>query len=232
MDNNKIKIRLEESVNEYIRMDLGKLVVRCPYWMNKLVNGKVTIRGFANGKGTAAEIRSKLIRLINSSGQEITPESFHKFSKRYRVGIDCSGFVYRMLNAMIKLPFWKVGFQSLDEIFTLGINKTNACLLTDNRSCVKINDFNIIQPGDLIRMKAGHHIAIIMDTNGPMITYAHSSNLTEISGVHTGTIRINKPSMDISGQDWSEKIKSGSQSFSTACYPGRGDGIFRLKIFS
>lgn len=226
-----------EFIRKYAEMEIDELVINCPYWMNKFKDGKVAIRGFANGKGSAEEIREELIRRLKSlsheSQFELTIENLVKFAKRERIGIDCSGLIYKVLDELLHLGYGNTNYKNLDNIFSGGIDKTNVKRLTSlqySREIKNIKDFKL---GDMIRLWGGKHTAIIILNNQKKILYAHSSSLsTKIQGVHTSIIQIIELTRSLKDQRWLEKARTGENFGKKYFSPEEGDGVFRLKIFS
>lgn len=218
-------------------MEIDGIVVSCPYWMNKLKMGKVILRGFLNGKGSAPAIREELlIRLKNNTAilsSRLTPEYLRKFARRQRIGIDCSGFVYRVLDQLIHLNYHGSHISSLDKIFTGGIDRTSARTLTSRNFCNKLDNTFDLRLGDMIRLMGGKHIAVIIETIREKIVYAHCSFLsTKIQGVHTSIIRILDITKPPERQLWEEKTRKDENFGKKYFHPDKGDGVYRLKVFS
>ena len=224
--NDEITKKFTKKIQEYTEMTVYGQTVHCPYWMNKIKDGQVRIRGFSNGKGSASEIRQELIKQIDKLSidrEHLTSEYIRKLAKRNRIGIDCSGFVYRILNAL---------YTSLDRIFSGGITKTDVKRLTSKEFCIPIQKVEDIQPGDLIRLRGGKHVVIILEKTADTVVYAHSSNLTtKIKGVHLAKIKITNPSKPIEFQHWLEKTGKNENFGKKFFHTDKGDGIFRLNIF-
>lgn len=236
MENDYINKKIREFIRGYTAMDIDGVVIPCPYWMNRLKDGKVIVRGFANGKGSAGEIREELEKeLISLSGDErfkLTAENLRKFARRKRTGIDCSGFVYRVLDQLLRLGIGGTKYKNLDEAFDGGIYKTDAKRLTGLQYCREIRNIKDFRVGDMIRLWGGKHIAIIIEVNDKEIIYAHSSSLsTKIQGVHTSFIRIIDADKPLENQIWDEKTRSGGNFGKKRFITEKGDGVFRLKIF-
>lgn len=206
--------KLYQFIKPYLEMEINGIVINCPYWMNKIKDGRI-IRGFGNGKAEVIHIKEKLKKEFNGS-------NLYKLAKRHRTGIDCSGFVYRMLNHLIP---------ALDSFFPGGINRTNAAKLTNRKYAVLINKIDNIKPGDMIRMREGKHIALVIEKKDDKIVYAHSSSsrYTKAQGVHLGEIIINDRNKPLENQSWKEILKDGNN-FQLFYYrPENGDGVYRLK---
>lgn len=237
MENENINKKVKEFIRGYTAMDINGVVIHCSYWMNKLQGGKVNLRGFANGKGSAKEIKEELIKRLNNLTSEIrfklTPENLRKFTKRENIGIDCSGFVFRVLDELLRLGFRSTKYKNLDDVFDGGISKTNVKRFTSPQYSTEIKNIKDYKLGDMIRLWGGKHIAIIIEVKGKEIIYAHSSSLsTKIQGVHTSVIRIIDGDKALEDQAWEEKTRSGENFGEKRFNREKGDGVFRLKIFS
>src|SRR3989338_5572744 len=122
---------MDTFIQNYISMDINGVMIHCPYWMNKMRLGKVLARGFENGKGSAYDIRREIIDWMKQENRNLSDElNIHKLAKRYRIGIDCSGLVYRYVSFLIEAKKIKTKVSSLDQIFSGGITRTNADRLT------------------------------------------------------------------------------------------------------
>jgi len=232
-----IEQEIKNFIMQYTQMDIGGIVINCPYWMNKERNGKIVFRGFANGKGGAQEIREELVKRYNQLPPELkfdlNQDNLRKFARRERIGIDCSGFVYRVLEELLRLGYKNTGYENLDKVFSGGINKTDAERLTDRQYCKELKNISAIEIGDVIRLWGGKHAAIIIQNDQKEITYAHSSWLsTKIQGVHTSIIQIIEVQKSLRDQHWMEETRSGENFGKKYFRPEEGDSVFRLKIFS
>ena len=211
-------------IDSYLSMNILGHKLSCPYWSNKLKNGKVVLRGFQNGKGDAESIRNELEKLLLKDSQRknilLDPEKFRKFAKRNRIGIDCSGLVFRILDKIV----------GLSGIFNLGINKTDSKTLTSQVYCRKIQFLGEAKILDMIRINNSRHVALITDVTEDIITYIHSaSRLTSKQGVHIGKIKLIDKSKLLENQDFQEKTKNGENFGRKYIHVQQGDGIYRLK---
>ncbi|MBI5452661.1 hypothetical protein HY945_04310 [Candidatus Gottesmanbacteria bacterium] len=232
-----ISIKIHNFIREYSEMNIDGIVISCPYWMNRLKEGKVVLRGFANGKGEASEIREEIIRRLQKLPPELrfplTPSNLQKFARRERIGIDCSGFAYRILNQLVYLKYKNIHINTLEEIFSGGINKTNVRTLTGLDYCVKVDEILDFQLGDMVRLWGGKHVAVILDATGSKVVYVHSSHLsTQTQGVHLAEIKIVDSSKSLAQQEWLEKTRTGENFGMKYFHPDKGDGVYRLKIFN
>lgn len=209
-------------------MDIRGVGINCPYWANHIENGVVTIRGFQEGKGEAVVIRKEILRLADEYKKEepeknLDRENITYLTRQNRVGIDCSGLVFHVMEAVIEK-------KDLELMFPLGIRKTNADMLTHNSFSQKIDTVKEVAVGDLIRFSSGHHVVIITHIEKEIVKYIHSSSHTEIIGVHTGEIIINNPNEKIENQIWKEKTSRLENWKDKYLHSEDGDGIYRNKI--
>ena len=234
-NNDLIHTKILKFIDKYTKMKIGRISVHCPYWMNKIKNGKVVLRGFLNGKGDADEIRQELIKRLKIKHEkinELTSQELLKFAKRKRIGIDCSGFAYRLLNEIVHFGYKSTIVSDLSEIFKDGINKTNAKTLTSQIYTRKVNRASQIQLGDLIRMMNGRHVAVILWRENSQLTYVHSSKTTRTQGVHLGFIKIIDKNNSIGKQTWLEKTRRGDNFGLKYLHEDNRDGVYRLKILN
>lgn len=232
---NNITQGLKLFIKDYLEMDISGINIHCPYWMNKMDSGKIIMRGFANGKGNKESIRGEILKRLNTlSLLDIFPLnaiSIQKFAKRNRIGIDCSGLAYRILEELILLGYANKIINNLNEFYLLGINKTNADIMTSNTYCKPISDICDSKLGDLIRINDGKHVAVIIGRSNGQIEYIHSHDKTEEQGVHKGIIKILYPNHTLENQMWIEKLRNGDNFGRIKFHAAKGDGIYRLKIF-
>lgn len=217
-------------------MNINGKILNCPYWMNKMKNGEVIVAGYLGGKGGPLQIKKEILRNLNSlpdlqinlgSGNYLC-----KFAKRKRIGIDCSGFAYQVLEKLVKLNYKNCQVKNLKEIFPGGITKTNSDKLTSVDFSIPIDTVGKFQLGDLIRMHGGHHVAVILEFDDSILKYAHSTSSTQIPGVHTGIVKITDLQRGLEFQDWKEETKNGENFGKKYFQQDNGDGVFRLKIFN
>src|SRR3989337_2892982 len=103
MESKSISHLIKEYITDYLEMDLRLVKTRCPYWMNKINKGKVVFRGKFNGKGSSQEIKAALKKSLIKlpPNTRVTQENVFKLAKRERIGIDCSGLVYQILDKLL-----------------------------------------------------------------------------------------------------------------------------------
>ena len=187
------------------------------------------------GKGNFEQIAKLTIqkaKFTNTDLSNATPEQIYQFQKKHQIGIDCSGLVFHLLNALSMYLF----NQDLNLILIgtngkKGVRRLSAHLLTSPPNAIEVKDYESIQTGDLIRMDQGKHVLFVIEKINHQINYVHSSHQTKKRGVHLGQISIIDSKKTLNHQNWSD-VTLDDKNYSQLFYPNKGDGIFRLKIFS
>jgi hypothetical protein len=135
-----------------------------PYMINILRDGKIIKERVLGGKGNWKEIQKETQKIANKEHinlKKLTLKKLYNFQKKHKIGIDCSGLTCQLLNFYFKTK--------------LDPRKTSSNMLTSSPLSQKIEDFQDIQTGDLIRQKNGHHVLFIVEKNGNKISYVDSS---------------------------------------------------------
>ena len=126
-----ITLLIQKYIKRYTEMDINGILINCPYWANKIKESKVIARGFQDGKGEACDLQKELIRKILENRMVVSgSKDIIKLALRERIGIDCSGFVYRVLEKLVEKRYRDCTFSTLQEVFTAGITRTNSDTLT------------------------------------------------------------------------------------------------------
>jgi hypothetical protein len=89
------------SIDGYARFKIGNAVCSVPYFNNKKVGSRATLRTYI-GKGSPADIREEtqeLLKKTHVDAARLSGETLHKLLVDNNIGIECSGFVYHVLNA-------------------------------------------------------------------------------------------------------------------------------------
>lgn len=230
---------LQDLFYQYTHLPLGGKEIVCPYWMNKLDR---KIYGPGGGKGRPEEIvRFTEIeaKRQNVDLKQLSEGEISGFMKTNRIGVDCSGFAFWVLDA---LDVEKGGNGIDDDIPGSKGNKVkanaNVKMLTDDSICKFIDETGKIRPGDMLRFRGGKHMAIVIslvfDSSEKIreIIYAHSSSEAygKTTGVHQSKILVVNQKLGLRQQKWLEQTCSGS-SYSQYIWPEKGDGIKRLLIW-
>lgn len=224
-------VSLDKLFYQYTHLPIGGKEIVCPYWMNKIKEG---ILGPYGGKGTPLQIVQATNDEAQKAGfnlQTTSDQEILAFMRQKKIGVDCSGFVFWMLDALDKE---KGGNGIADDIPSSKGRfiqaRTNAAMLTGEEISVKIDDLSKIKVGDMVRLNGGKHVAIIVRIEKSKIVYAHSSAKTKDDGVHLAQIMI-KNKGGLESQEWGERdYRGGSYKDNYYC-PEKGDSVRRLKIW-
>ncbi len=100
----------------------------------------------------------------------------YNYLKKHKIGIDCSGLAYHLLNFYCLL----ILNQPLSKLVTGTNNQSDvrhlsADLLTSAPNAIAINDYSSIQTADLIRTKNGHHVLFVVEKKDGFIHCVDSS---------------------------------------------------------
>ena len=206
-------------INAYLNLRVGHHTVVCPYFQN-IVGRKGN--AVYTGKGLPKEIEKETIRLFNKRGKnldKLKPTIIRQYMVMAGLGIDCSGFVTRVLNTLMnesKLGNIKSNLKPLNNnLFNIirfqlrPFSNVSAKMLTSPANSSNISNINKVSPGDLIKAGEGH-VAIITEVQKDKkrvhkITYHHStSDYLHKHGVRKGSIVINKPTLPLEKNKWTE----------------------------
>lgn len=230
---------MQDVFYRYTHLPLGGKETPCPYWIDK---PKKLIHGPGGGKASPQELVNLTKLKAREKGIDLTKLSEREiilFMKKNRLGVDCSGFAFWLLDA---LDMEKGGNGIADDIPNCKGRfikiRASTKMLTDEKVSFFVKSINEIKPGDMIRLRGGGHMAVVMeaekDTEGntKKIVYAHSSSplFTVVSGVHKETIIIKDPSKPLQEQDWLEPTPNGSN-YADSLYIDEADGVKRLNIW-
>lgn len=188
---------------QHFIIDLGGKKVPIPYRLNE-INGNA---GSAfQGKSSPEVIKETTEAVAKEQGFDLknsSVEAIREFMKRNLLGIDCSGFAYRMLDNLLE----KKGLGGMQKIGFDNVGRTNASTLTSDQFCIRINKAKLLKSGDLVKLnsnKTQKHCVLIIEVTPKKIVYAHSSDSSMRLGVHMAEIRITDPEQPIEKQDWDE----------------------------
>ena len=162
-----------------------------PYMTNIIRDGKVVKERVLGGKGYWKDIKKETQKIAASQKinlKKLTSKQLYQFQKKHKIGIDCSGLATQLLIFYGRILGKKVN---------LNPGKTSADMLTSTPLATKITDDSLIQTGDLIRQKNGHHVLFIIEKNGKTINYVDSSFWGR--GVKYGQFDITDPTFDNQG---------------------------------
>ena len=232
-------IFLNKAYQQFL-LDLGGKKVPTPYRINVPFQPDRRLYGKSDAKQLTQDSKDisqeKGFDLNSASVEEI-----RKFMEENWLGIDCSGLAYHLLDNLLK----KTGQGKMQKIGFPKASSTNVAKLTAPEFTEKVEGWEQVKPGDLIRLNSENadHILIVLNselkTRNSYITYVHSSGITKTTGVHTGEIINGKFPEDLSVFSYNLSIAKISSSASDlknrkpSAYNGKtGDGIYRLKALT
>lgn len=225
MVGSKLVKQIRKEVTNYIGI---------PYWVNILKDGIIKKDGVLGGKGNWQEISEatkKTAQEINMDISSLSPKDIYNFQKKHHIGIDCSGLVYHLLDTFDK---YSGNEGILNKVIgtdnKYGVRRVSVKMLTSPINSIQIDHYDQIKTADLIRIDEGKHLLFIIEKNKNIISYVHSSDRTQIRGVHYGQIEIIEPQKPLNFQKWSE-FTLDNKSYDQLIYPEKGDGIYRLNCF-
>lgn len=175
------------------------------------------------GKSSPEVILTQLKKDAKDQGfnlRQATVAQTRRFMVKNRLGIDCSGFSYRMVDYLLNT----LNLPSLAKSGFPHVGRTNVVLLTSSTHTITINQASMVRVGDLIKIGSQNkipHCMIVVGVNTQEIIYAHSSSKTKVTGVHIGKIKILDPALGLEAQEWEEPLFYN---------PTLGDRASRLKI--
>jgi hypothetical protein len=170
-------------IHNYLHLPISDKKVSCPYFNNRRIEARGGLRVFS-GKGSVADIVEE-VSIIEKKQKvnlkKLDKEGIKKFLVKNNIGIDCSGFVYHVLDtesqarhkgALVKnisFPFVK----SLSRKILVKFRPVQNCGVVNfahekNSTLIKLKD---AKPGDMIIiLKSGNkkdrdHILIIDQVN-------------------------------------------------------------------
>lgn len=240
---------LQQLADQYINFEVAGKRVKIPY-----------ILGFGrwqfwntSGKGSPEMIRKALIaeaRFHDLDLEKADIFAIYDFMRLHRIGIDCSGLVYHVLDAFIQaklsLPLSKIlvrypGLLGKLERTILAykrFRRISAKTLTSPLNTTEVYAVKDIQIGDLIRIsRERDHVLIVTrithDENDTItqVEYAHSSSVnTQMRGPHYGYITIKDAQKGLDAQEWLENTKRNENYGKEFYRPDLGDSVRRLKV--
>lgn len=244
MKDEDISRKLREQVDEYVNFEYEGRKIRLPYVLDQ-----ARWRFWrSSGKGTAIQVKCEMEKGKRKKGIDFVKMSdleIIRWLRENKIGIECSGFVYNVLDPVVKAktgqPLAKIllrypGLLGLLDRLILQYQRRrriSADVLTNDLNTVAIDAVCDIRAADLVRLTPAHwkgkHVAIIVQVSPDKIIYAHSSRETAIQGPHYGEIEIVDSGTSLLEQKWLEVTREGKNYGMLALHPENGDGVRRLK---
>jgi hypothetical protein len=234
MDTRSISPKALDMIKQYKEFSLGNSVISLPYFNNKTTLKRAALR-VEVGKGNPEEILNEVKELAIKNRvdyKNLNESELKKFLVDHGIGIDCSGFVYHILNIESQARNKGEIKDNLKFSDRTGIlDKIRAKIRPAENTSVKIfaNNENSrvvelrdVKPADIITLVGDEeglmrdHILLIYkidyENNLPKtIFYAHSiawpTDGEYSHGVSIGRIEILDINKNIRDQSWIEKEK-------------------------
>ncbi len=221
----------EKAINDYLALPFPNRQVACPYYNNRRSGMRGGLRVLI-GKGTPEDITEEALIIslkdkINLEG--LDDEGLKKFLVDHRLGVDCSGFAYHVLNAELCATRKKnlrdcLFFPQATNILRRLIIKLRPAenagvkVLAHDRNSDVI-EANKARPGDYIVMLGSgpahdyDHVVLITDVavekKHIILSYVHSlqwaSDGKYNHGVRRGTIAIPNEKPALIAAAWTEQ---------------------------
>lgn len=226
---------LSEQTERYIHLRIAGVSVRTPYYINNPLNlffnvlaqklpqdtftqvkaldraGELPL-AMHKGKGTPEQLEADIEKLLSMLGRDLShydEEGIRLFMRMYGLGVDCSGFVFNVLEyALSKVLNQPNSYEkSLIGITeNRGVFRASAALQSNDQNTVLVSDIQTVQPGDIIFIsgKDQEHVMLVIRNNisEGTLDIAESSFSRVPNGVSLGTIRVTDPKGAISDQEF------------------------------
>jgi len=214
-------------VKAYETLTFGSTEVMCPYFNNKRQKVRGALKALI-GKGSPTEIAEEATILAlrkHIDLRKADADTIKTFLVDNNLGIDCSGFVYHVLDAEMKATSGK----GLKKILTFPyatsplrklltklrpVENTNVKTLAHEKNATTVS-LSGIKAGDFITMigskKVGNpdHILLVESVEGNMLTLIHSFKLPKDGkynhGIKHCTVKITDAKKSILEQEWDDK---------------------------
>jgi hypothetical protein len=243
----------QNCIKQYFNLSLGGKSVPCPYYIN-IRQVRMGLRVLI-GKGSPEEIvQESLIyeKLRNVDFQKMSIAEIRKFLVKRHIGIECSGFVCHVLDAMLRkqkkkhiwkyISFPKASLYRRVARFLRPIENISAQILTNDENTKPVQNLKKIQPGDLIRLKGlqgGYHVILISSVqkekgNTKKFEYVHATRwYDDQHGVRKGSVEIVDPNKSLSVQRWLDTYKGKNWTYEEIIKDKKYSQVRRLfRVFS
>lgn len=183
--NNYSKI-LHEAYEKFL-LPIGGKIVPTPYRINDKGNFQKLGPEF-QGKSSPQVLTKTVKKLAQQQMFDLDKASIaeiRNFMRKNKLGIDCSGFTYRILNYLVQ----KVKGKPLTSFGLPHVGRCNVEKLTSSDYTRAVGDLSNSKPGDLIRLwnkHGGLHCLVVFENQKEAITYTQSS---EPLGINMGKFK-------------------------------------------
>lgn len=218
-------------IDNYFKLKVAEeKYVRCPYFRNPLSGKERWGLTAYLGKGSPREIEEEL-RIVEKLEYkkffQMKEDDIRNVMKKRKLGIECSGFITRVLDAWAR-EFYRKPIYSLVKFHRRGIAWIFAKLrpythidietLAHELNSRELKDIHQIMPGDLIRFNTNIDHAVLVskveNEDGKIckVYYAQSvlEDIETREGVKIGIINFVNPEInDLLKQEWQEFPETG-----------------------
>lgn len=216
-------------IEHYKNLHIGGKKIRTPYFNNKRNRIRAALR-VNIGKGAPKDIEDEVTILAAREKEDLshaTVEQIVSFLVDHNLGVDCSGFVFHVLNAqhhgrlgkMLSFPKGKNPFRKAISRFR-PVENTSVKVLADEKNTESL-DMQDMQAGDVIIMLAtgsNHdldHVLLVTEVSEDKIRYTHSLRWNADGqynhGIKDGVIELIKPQGTLLDQHWIEAGEDGEK---------------------
>lgn len=218
-------------IDQYIHFQIGDAICNVPYFNNKTTKNRASFRTYI-GKGSPSDIRDEVETLLiknHLKRDSLSNQTLKKFLVDNKIGIECSGFIYHVLEAESVARNLEHLNKKISFINCKGIIAKLRCSIRPIENCdvetfasnenSRIIELQDIAPGDFIAMtsnledKYRDHILVIHEVQKEnnqtiKIRYSHSVAYPEDgiygTGIRQGLIEINNINLPITDAKWIE----------------------------
>ena len=214
----------QDVIEHYKTLKIAGKTIKCPYYNNERQKMRAALRARI-GKGSPEEIEHEALVIAIRDGVQIdvlNDEALQKFLVDSKLGIDCSGFVYYVLEAEarahkknLKKSIKFSGFSFLRKLVARlrTVENVGVQILAHDQNSHSV-DLSDIQPGDMIVMigyddeNKRDHILLVTSIEDDKILYVQSCAL-QIDGkydhgIKGGMIEVIDSSKSLLKQQWTE----------------------------
>ncbi len=213
-------------IEEYRCLKFCSKCVNTPYFINTL--HRHDLRSLV-GKGLPEEIQNEVLIWAKLRGIDIcklSESEIRNFMQKEGIGIDCSGFVYHVLDRWAKTSYkrsiskflkYPRGLKTRLAIWIRPAINTSADTMTNNVN-TEVVSLKDVRPGDLLRLKAltrGDHIAIVIevklknDAPNEIVIAQSTQHYGVKNGIKLSLIKIEDLGKSLLRQRWMDVDKDG-----------------------
>jgi hypothetical protein len=234
-------------IDQYLHFKIGSVVISIPYYNNSRTPVRGGLRA-AVGKGSPKDIYEEIEIALAKNHAAVAPgaiasgayvpgtmtaDSLKHFLVEKNIGVDCSGFVYYVLNAEsmsrgkgsfdrhLSFPLCKGIFGKI-RAKTRPVENANVATFAHPKNTTQIH-LNEVKPGDIITMLGDrNHVLVVNQVEyqnfiPTTIHYSHSiawpTDGEFDHGVRQGTIVVYDSSKPLTEQEWTENGKTGDENY-------------------